>query len=165
MPDLVIRQADGADRSLLIHVLGQEAFFKARLRMQRRRHGILLVAWQGSVPVGTVYLWLAPAEEKELRRELPDVPILNRLSVTETQRRRGIGTRLIEEAERVLRERGHKRVALGVGPGNRLARRLYERLGYRDWGHGEITGRVEADLGSGSVGRRRETFTILVKDL
>jgi GNAT superfamily N-acetyltransferase len=159
-----IRQAAKTDLPLLVHALGQERFFKDRLRQRRREHGVLLVAWREQEPVGSVYLWLAPAEERALRRELPDVPILNRLQVTTAHRGKGIGTAMIAEAERLLRERGHKRVALGVSPANRRARRLYERLGFRDWGLGVISGRAEADLGSG-YGRSRESFTILVKDL
>lgn len=43
----------------------------------------------------------------------------------------GIGTRLLAEAERLLRERGVEAVELGVEARNPGARRLYERLGYR----------------------------------
>ena len=41
---------------------------------------------------------------------------------------------------------GHQRLGLGVGVDNPGARRLYERLGYADWGHGTIVGTwVERD--------------------
>jgi GNAT superfamily N-acetyltransferase len=165
MPDLVIEPCDEADLSPLIAALGHERFLTGRMRLARRDHGTLLVARLGGVPVGFVYLWLAPAEEPEVRRWLAAVPILNRLFVGPDHRGRGIGQAIIEEAARRLRDAGHKQVALGVGPGNHSARRLYERLGFRDWGHGIVTGRAEADLGSGRADRRRETFTILVKDL
>jgi ribosomal protein S18 acetylase RimI-like enzyme len=135
------------------------------MRLARRDHGMLLIAKLDGVPVGFVYLWLAPAEEPEVRRWLPDVPILNRLHVADGYRRRGIGQAIIEEAVRRLRVAGHKQVALGVGPDNHDARRLYERLGFREWGHGVISGRAEADLGSGRTDRRHETFTILVREL
>jgi ribosomal protein S18 acetylase RimI-like enzyme len=165
MPDLDIRPADEADLSLLVHALGQEVFLTKRVRWQRRGHGILLVAWRDKEPVGFVYLWLTRAEERELRRELPGVPLLNRLHVTAAHRGVGIGTSLMREAERILAERGYRRVALGVGVDNLRARRLYERLGYRDWRLPPISGRVEADLGSGGLGRKREIFTILIKNL
>jgi ribosomal protein S18 acetylase RimI-like enzyme len=42
----------------------------------------------------------------------------------------GIGTRLIQQAEDVLRERGFHKVVIAVAQENRAARRLYERLGY-----------------------------------
>lgn len=165
MPDLVIEPFDEADLPRLVGSLGNERFLTRRLRLAGRGHGILLGARLDDVPVGFVYLWLAPAEEPEVRRWLPDVPILNRLHVGPGYRRRGIGRAIIEEAARRLRAAGHKQVALGVDPDNHPARRLYERLGFRDWGHGMITGRAEADLGSGRTGRSREPFTILVKDL
>lgn len=42
----------------------------------------------------------------------------------------GIGTRLIHQAEDVLRERGFHQAVIAVAQENRAARRLYERLGY-----------------------------------
>jgi ribosomal protein S18 acetylase RimI-like enzyme len=52
------------------------------------------------------------------------------LSVDPLLQRRGIGTRMIEAAERVLRFRGVPASRIGVGKDNAGARRLYERLGY-----------------------------------
>lgn len=46
-------------------------------------------------------------------------------------RNRGIGTRLILEAESVLHQAKYERVAIAVAKDNLGARRLYERLGYR----------------------------------
>ena len=43
-------------------------------------------------------------------------------------------------AEGTARQLGHERIALGVGLDNPEARRLYERLGYADWGHGTVVG-------------------------
>jgi ribosomal protein S18 acetylase RimI-like enzyme len=166
VPDLAIEPCDEADLPRLIAALGNERFLTRRMRLARRGHGVLLAAHLGGAPVGFVYLWLAPAEEPEVRRWLPDVPILNRLHVGPAYRRRGIGGAIVEDAVRRLRAAGHKQVALGVGPDNEDARRLYERLGFREWDHGMVTGRAEADLGSGRANRRRdETFMILVRDL
>lgn len=166
MPDLVIEPCDESDLPRLIQHLGHERFLARRMRLARGGHGTLLAAYLDGVPVGFVYLWLAPAEEPEVGRWLEKVPLLNRLFVGPNHRRRGIGRAIVEEASRLLRDAGHRQVALGVGPDNHAARRLYERLGFRDWGHGMVTGRAEADLGSGRGDRRRvETFSILVKDL
>lgn len=45
--------------------------------------------------------------------------------------RRGIGRRLAEEAERILRSRGYEDAVLWVLEGNQQARRFYEALGFR----------------------------------
>jgi ribosomal protein S18 acetylase RimI-like enzyme len=43
---------------------------------------------------------------------------------------RGIGTALIHEAERLLRERDYESVSIAAAKDNPGAKRLYERLGY-----------------------------------
>jgi ribosomal protein S18 acetylase RimI-like enzyme len=55
---------------------------------------------------------------------------LHAFRVRPAYRNRGIGTRLILEAESVLRERGYERVVIAAAEENHSARRLYERLGY-----------------------------------
>jgi GNAT superfamily N-acetyltransferase len=57
-----------------------------------------------------------------------------RLEVLGQLQRRGVGTALIHAAEDHARSSGHDRIALAVGLDNRNARRLYEHLGYVDWG-------------------------------
>lgn len=165
MSDLAIEPADEGDLPRLVTALGHERFLARRVEFVRHGHGLLLAASRHGEPVGFVYLWLAPAHEAELRRWLPGVPILNRLFVGEGHRRRGVGTAIVEEAVRLLRASGHTRVALGVDPHDSV-RQLYHGLGFREWGHGLITGRADADLGNGSADPNRpETFTILVRDL
>jgi GNAT superfamily N-acetyltransferase len=48
--------------------------------------------------------------------------------------------RLDRAVEDTTRPLGHERIALGVGLDNLRAWRLYERLGYADWGHGAVVG-------------------------
>lgn len=72
------------------------------------------------------------------RLEVPDVPALaprryamvQELVVAQSHQRRGIGTRLMSEAERWARDRGLTQVELGVYEFNEAALRLYRRLGY-----------------------------------
>lgn len=52
------------------------------------------------------------------------------LAVDPLLQRAGIGTRLIEHGERLLRQRGLPVARIAVGKDNDEARRLYERLGY-----------------------------------
>ena len=101
---------------------------------------MLLVAWLEGWPVGDVFLSWEPADEPEVRRWLPGVPRLVHLEVLGPAQRRGIGAALIRAGEDLARRLGHQRLALGVGVGNPDARRLHERLGYADWGHGTVVG-------------------------
>ena len=54
-------------------------------------------------------------------------------------RRRGVATALIREAERLAKTQGCTHIGLEVGStDNPEAKRLYENLGYIDWGLGEF---------------------------
>ena len=50
----------------------------------------------------------------------------------------GVATAMIHEAERLAKEKGCTRIGLEVGINNPEAKRLYEKLGYVDWGHGDF---------------------------
>ena len=141
-----IRAGTAADLEALVAVLGQRDWFSDHLASQQGGGGVLLVAWVDGRPVGDGFLDWRPAEEAELRRWLPGVPQLGHLEVLGPLQGRGIGTALIRAAEDIARRRGHDRLVLAVGVDNPDARRLYERLGYLDWGHGRIVGTwVERD--------------------
>jgi GNAT superfamily N-acetyltransferase len=130
---------------------GQGRYFAERLERQRQGRGVLLIAWDGATPVGTVYLWLEPAEEPELREWLPDAPLIIRLEVRPDRRGQRIGTRLMEAAEQIARERGRTEIALGVGLDNKDAMRLYERRGYRLWRAEPIGTRAESYAEDGTL--------------
>jgi GNAT superfamily N-acetyltransferase len=135
-----IRPGSAADLAALVAVLGERHWFSDRLARQQRGGGVVLVAWLDGRPVGDVYLDWEPAKEPEVRRHLPGVPVLDHLEVLGSLWGRGIGTALIRAAEDTARQLGYERLALGVGLENLRARRLYERLGYADWGHGTVVG-------------------------
>lgn len=87
--------------------------------------------------------WICLAEEEgevtaflsiEVHREDPDYLYLDDLSVTEKSRGRGIGTRLIGQAEAYARELSIPVLVLHVEKENTVARRLYERLGFIPYG-------------------------------
>lgn len=162
MRDLVIRPARPDDLGALAEALGQAEFFAEHLARQADGRGVILTAWQGGAPKGDVYLRFEPAEEPEIRDQLPDVPLLTHLEVVPGYRNRGIGTRLIRAAERYLRERGYRRVALAVEVTNTDAARLYKRLGYRDWSNPPVV--CYAWLPDGRD-RRPEICYVLVKRL
>jgi ribosomal protein S18 acetylase RimI-like enzyme len=160
-----IRRASDGDLSALVAVLGQRHFFADCLARQRGGHGVLLVAWFDGRPVGDVLLSWEPADEPEVRRRLPGVPQLGHLEVLGPFRRRGIGTALIRAGEDTARRLGHERLVLGVGVDNAAARRLYERLGYVDWGHGTVVGTWQEHDHDGPPVTLSETLDTLVKRL
>ena len=164
--ELEVRRGSDADLDALVAVFrGERSFFGDCLAKQQAGGGVLLVAWLDGRPVGDVFLDRDPAEEPEIRRWLPGVPRLNHLEVLGPLQRRGIGTALLRAGEATARKLGHRRVALGVGVDNPDARRLYERLGYADWGHGSIVGTSLARDHDGPPVIITETIDMLVKGL
>ena len=149
--ELEIRVADKSDLDLLVTAMGQPDFFTDRIGRTRQGAGELLVAWLDGEVVGDVYLYREVHEEPELRREFPGVPLLNHLEVTPAWHGRGIGTALVHACEATARERGHDVLILGVGLDNPHAKRLYERLGYVDWGHGPVITRWTEPDGVGGI--------------
>ena len=134
-----VRPARSADLVRFAAALGDLRFLSERMARQRAGLGVLFLAWLGTHPAGDVYLWLEEAEEPPIRHHLPGVALLTHLEVRDGLRGRGIGRALVRAVEQHLAERGHERVALAVRTDNPRAARLYRRLGYRDWGHGEVT--------------------------
>ncbi|MBQ2061931.1 MAG: GNAT family N-acetyltransferase [Oscillospiraceae bacterium] len=66
----------------------------------------------------------------EVYREPEEYIYLDDFSVSEQYRGRGIGTRLIREAEAYAKELGIRHIVFHIEKRNRSAFRLYERLGY-----------------------------------
>jgi GNAT superfamily N-acetyltransferase len=114
------------------------------------------VAWDGDEPVA--HACVAWARTKLGVPEVQDVFVL------EGRRRQGIGQAVMLSAERVIAERGHRRVSLSYGIANSAARKFYERLGYRDAG-------IEPQRVQGTIMIRSgplevdDTLIYVVKDL
>jgi len=160
-----VRSASDADLAALVAVLGERHWFTDRLARQQRGGGVVLVAWLDGRPVGEVFLDCEPAKEPEVRRHLPSVPRLDHLEVLGPRWGQGVGTALIRAAEATARQLGHERIALGVGLDNLKARRLYERLGYADWGHGTVVGTWVEYPDDGSPVTLSEVCDMLIKRL
>jgi GNAT superfamily N-acetyltransferase len=161
-----VRRAFDDDLGPLMAVFGSSRhFFGDCLATQGRGDGVLLVAWLDGRPVGDVFLAREPADEPEVRRWLPGVPRLVHLEVDGRLWRRGIGTALIRAGEDSARRLGHRRLALGVALDNPGTRRLYERLGYADWGLGTVVGTWQDRDHDGPPVTHWEVLNMLVKDL
>ena len=134
-----------------------------RSRMHERGVATYLLAWDGGRPCGRVTLFHRSTYE-QVRDVLGDFPELNGLEAT--PHGLGIGSRLIAAAEAAATALGARRVGLAVEHGNADARRLYERLGYVEWEHGEVVDRWQERDGSGTVVREHaDPCSYLVKAL
>ena len=161
-----IRPAAAGDLEPLGAVFASERdFFADCLATQVAGGGVLLVAWLDGRPAGDVFLSLGPADEPEVRRHLPGVPMLIHLEVAGRLQRRGIGTALVRAGEDTARRFGRVRIALGVGLDNPGARQLYERLGYSDWGHGHTVASWREQRPGGAPVTVTQAIDILVKRL
>lgn len=90
---------------------------------------IMLGAFDGGLLVGQVFVQLFSSDT--CFADGCERGYLYSLRVRAEYQRRGIGTRLIEEAEARLRAKGFKTAVIAAGQDNPGARALYERLGYR----------------------------------
>jgi GNAT superfamily N-acetyltransferase len=165
MSEPCVRPARSADLKAFAADLADHGFLIDRLNRQRNGLGVLFLAWLGARPAGDVYLWLEQAEEWPIRRHLPHVALLTHLEVHDELRNRGVGQALVGAVEGYLAEQGRERVALAVRTDNHDAARLYQRLGYQDWGHGEVVCYARTTLPGGGVLMEPERCYVLVKDL
>ncbi|MEV6491421.1 GNAT family N-acetyltransferase [Actinoplanes sp. NPDC051633] len=106
----------------------EEQHLRNRLKDPRKYR--VVVATVDKVVVGSVIVSWMDADERDIKRLRPKVPILYRMQVDEPHRCKGIGTDLMLYAENLLRRRGAKAVLFGVDVSNTRARSLYETLGY-----------------------------------
>jgi GNAT superfamily N-acetyltransferase len=127
---------------------------------------MLLIAWLDDKPIGNAYLWMEKAEETEIAVHLPGVPLLTHVEIHPDYRKQGFGTDLVSDAEQRLACLGYRQVALAVRTDNFDAYRLYEQLGYEQWGHGvvECLG-YEEKMDDGTLQRPVEKCDVMVKSL
>lgn len=139
-----------------------------RHAVQKRGEGIYLIAWHHKIPIGHFLLhWSGPKDEYVKQF----IPIEKRayLEAGGTRmdyRKKGVATRLIQEGERLAKEYGCTKIGLEVGStDNPTARSLYEKLGYKDWEHGEFTIYWEYTDEKGNKGKESEKVIYMDKDL
>jgi ribosomal protein S18 acetylase RimI-like enzyme len=93
-----------------------------------REDVVVLVADRGGEVVGYVYAGIEPMSWMELREE---AGFIHDVFVDEPVRGSGIAVALAEAAMQWLSDRGMPRVLLWTAPQNAAARRLFDRLGFR----------------------------------
>ena len=126
-----------------MRALGREAAF-ARPHARRYLDGwgrpgdvaVVAVAADGR-RLGAAWYRLFPAEDPGWGFVASDVPELS-IGVAAEARSRGVGSALLDTLLTLAREQGHRAVSLSVDRRN-PARRLYERMGFRDAGISDAT--------------------------
>ena len=95
-------------------------------------YSTFLLAWTADSPVGHAEILWNGCRDDQVRRAHPDCPEITGLEVFPAALRgHGIGTGLIGACEDLARQRGYRRIGLGVAIANPRAADLYRRLGYR----------------------------------
>ncbi len=121
--------------------------FRRTYREQQQGRRVILVADSNNFPIGHIFILLKSARYTESEDD-PRAYFYS-LRVMEMFRGHGIGSRLVEEAEAIVRERGATWAMIAVAKHNHRARRLYERLGYQvvgdddgQWSYTDHLGRI-----------------------
>ncbi len=96
---------------------------------QRAGRRLMLLADVNGYPIGQVFVQLESFDD--FGRNAGQRGYLYSLRVMDAFQHQGIGTALLREAERILRERHYDSVSIAAAKDNPGARRLYERLGYK----------------------------------
>lgn len=167
--DLDIRTSKKEELDILEKAFSPNSYSKyhyKRHEVQERGKGVYLIAWHHEIPVGHFLLrW--SALEKDISYGFPrDVAYLEAGGTRAEFQRRGVATKIIETAENLSKEKGFQKIGLAVGrTDNPNARKLYEKLRYKDWGGGEVTVSWEYVDKDGNTGTEVETCIYMLKNL
>ena len=166
-----IKPAEASLLDVLQHTFDPDTLSKyhyKRYEVQKRGEGIYLIAWHAHTPIGHFLLRWSGPQDAHVTKHL-DVTKMAYLEAGATHgayQRKGVATALIREAERLAKEHGCTQIGLEVGStDNPGAKRLYKRLGYVDWGHGDFLISWQYIDGNGNTGTEAEIVTYMHKPL
>lgn len=163
-PNIEVRGATGDDVSTLRASWPAKAVWDGHEARAAAGAADFLIAWEDDLPIGVALVqWSGPVGDAA-RAAFPEAVEINHLHVRDHHRGRGIGSRLVEEAERLCVARGVRTAMLAVDADNGGALALYLRLGYRPTGVVDECTYEYLD-GSGVHRTATETSEALVKEL
>ncbi|MHA2124054.1 MAG: GNAT family N-acetyltransferase [Promethearchaeota archaeon] len=126
-------------------VVPRKGDFKKTLNREKTGEETCLIAWLDSRSVGCLHLrWWGDHDIERIVAEKPTaskylkVPAIYNFWVKSSYRSKGVGQKLINEAEFFALKRNYNQLGITVDLINPRARKLYERLGYIDVGLGII---------------------------
>lgn len=137
-----------------------------RQSVQEKGEGVYLIAWHNDKPIGHFLLrWNGPDKDTSHKYPYP-TPYLEGGGTRSAYRRKGVATRLIAAAEKLVAEKGFTKIGMAVGSAdNPNAKRLYEKLGFRGWEKGEFTLSWEYLSKENVKGTESEVCIYMFKDL
>ena len=144
---------------------GPSRFHEQRYKSQADCLSEYLIARIDSKPVGHLHLKWQGTDSKVVKAKIGVIPEFNGIAVAKEFQSKGIGSKLIQEAESLARQRGADKVGLGVSIENKRARKLYEKLGYKQWGYGEYVDSWTRKNKDGNKEVIKDECIYLVKDL
>ncbi len=166
-----IKPAEASLLDVLQHTFDPDTLSKdhdKRYEVQKQGEGVYLIAWHDHTPIDHFLLRWSGPDDARVRKYL-DVTKTAYLEAGATHgayRRKGVATALIREAERLAKAHGCTQIGLEVGnTDNPDAKRLYEHLGYADWGQGEFLISWEYIERNGHARTDSEIVTYLHKPL
>jgi GNAT superfamily N-acetyltransferase len=151
MAAITLRTAGAPDRDVVIDLIQALNIFEAALTSDRKRHRSAAAAYydellqrlakrQGRIVLaeagGLVVAAMGFSIDEDAAYVTDDVRrhgTVTDLVVHEDWRRLGVGRALLEEAERLTREAGCQRLAIGVLAGNAAAEQAYSTFGFRPY--------------------------------
>lgn len=164
---VIIRPAEIGDVPALEQFINepQPGLHRERVLEQEAGECTYLAAWLDERPIGHLKIRWGGSVHRYVNYSFPGLVELRRLEVASEFRGQGVGSRLLDEAEWLVEQRGSGVVGLAVSTENHRARGLYERRSYSDWGLGTFVSGWSRTKADGSRQHHEHVVTYMVKEL
>jgi len=167
--NIEIKVAEDSQLDLLVSQFspGNPMWQYNRYDVQKRGEGLYLIAWDDKIPIGHFLLrWSGPQDPFVTEKiDITSRAFLEAGLTIDNYRRMGVATAVIQEAERLSIEKRSTHIGLEVGIENSEAKRLYEKLGYKDLGYGDFSISWEYIDSNGNKGTESEIVIYMEKIL